>query len=277
MSLRKTMGPMRSVVGVLVARALRSGREAEAKRRDRSACREGVALGGQVVAFVEDETPEPRAEMAHVQVRRVVRGDGDGLHVVAATADDADGPAERLEQALAPLAHELERGRHHQRRAFAVGDGGERHVRLARAGGQHDDAAALGLEPRRQRLGLVRARLRDAGGVERQHVVVAGVVGEGEPVLAHPQDQTGVGRGRTPQTTEARVERKRRRRFHLRLVRNVVQLEGAAAKTQARARHARGGGQYPCGRTTSHHALPPAVHWLALVASCAHSGMGPTR
>ena len=48
----------------------------------------------QVVALVEDDQAEARAQVVHVDVRRVVRRDGDRSHVVLPAAHEADGDAE---------------------------------------------------------------------------------------------------------------------------------------------------------------------------------------
>jgi AmiR/NasT family two-component response regulator len=75
-----------------------------------------------VVALVEDDQAEARADVLHVQVRRVVGGDGERLHAVLAAADDAHRHVKRTAQEVVPLAHQIERGRHHQRAAALLVD-----------------------------------------------------------------------------------------------------------------------------------------------------------
>ena len=89
-----------------------------------------------MVALVEDDEPEARAEVVHVQVRRVVGGDGERLDVVLAAADDADGDAERGAEQVVPLADEIERRRDDERAAPLVVDGQHRDVALSGPGGQ---------------------------------------------------------------------------------------------------------------------------------------------
>ena len=84
----------RAELGVAAVGALGRRREPEAKRREARARGQRVGRAGQVMALVEDDEPEARAEVLHVQVRRVVGGDGERLHVVLAAADEADGRAE---------------------------------------------------------------------------------------------------------------------------------------------------------------------------------------
>ena len=66
-------------------------------------------------------------------------------NVVLAAAHEAHRPAERYREKIVPLAHQVERRRDDQRAATLVVDGHDRHVALARAGGQHDDASTSGL------------------------------------------------------------------------------------------------------------------------------------
>ena len=112
-----------------------------------------------MVALVEDHEAEARAEVLHVQVRRVVGRDRERLDVVLAAADDADRAAEGGAEQVVPLADEIERRRDDERAAPLVVDGQERDVGLAGARRQDDDAAAAMRAPRRERLGLVRPRL----------------------------------------------------------------------------------------------------------------------
>ena len=102
---------------------------------------ERVRRAGQVMALVEDDEAEARAEVLHVQVRGVVGRDGERLDVVIAAADDADRHAEGRAQEVVPLPHEVERRRDDERAAPHGVDRQDRDVRLAGAGRQHDDAA----------------------------------------------------------------------------------------------------------------------------------------
>ena len=123
--------------------ALGRGGQAQAKRRQAGPRRQRVGRPRQVVAFVEDDQAEAPAEVLHVQVRRVVGGDGERLHVVLAAADDAHRVAEGDAQDVVPLADQIERGGDDQRAAALVVDGQAGDPGLARAGRQDDDAASL--------------------------------------------------------------------------------------------------------------------------------------
>jgi hypothetical protein len=68
---------------------LERGREPQPEGRQVAARRERIALAGQVVHLVVDHQPEARPQVRHVQVRRVVGGDGQRQHAVIASAHHA--------------------------------------------------------------------------------------------------------------------------------------------------------------------------------------------
>src|SRR4051812_48246156 len=108
------------------------------------------------MALVEDDHPETRAQVIHVKERGVVGGHGERTNVVLAAPYQPDRPPERYRQKIVPLAHQIERGRDHERAAALVVDRHDRDVALASAGGQDDDAATSRPSPSVERLGLVR-------------------------------------------------------------------------------------------------------------------------
>ena len=91
-----------------------------------------------MVALVEHDKTERRAQVLHVDVSGVVRRDGDGQHRVLAAAQDADVAAETCPEDVVPLRHQVQRGRHDQRVAAGGVDRQQRDVGLARPCGQDD-------------------------------------------------------------------------------------------------------------------------------------------
>ena len=173
------------VVGEIVARRARRcpcgrrwGRRASSRSASRPSLRSGVAVRprrngarhdarrervgrlGQVVALVEDHQPEASAEVLHVEVRRVVgRTRSARATSCSPPPTTPTGHAERRREKIVPLAHQIERRRDDQRAAPLVVDGHDRHLRLAGAGGQHDDAATRAVAtPRAPRPGRGAAR-----------------------------------------------------------------------------------------------------------------------
>ena len=78
---------------------------------------------------------------------------------MVAAAEDADLPSEALAQQPVPLPHEVERRGDDDGVAAHRVDGEQRHLGLAGAGRQDDDAAPLRRAPRLDRLGLERPGL----------------------------------------------------------------------------------------------------------------------
>jgi hypothetical protein len=108
------------------------------------------------MALVEYDEAEAVAEALHMQVGRVVGGDGDVVHHVRAAAHEADVDGERRREAVVPLRHQVEGGHHDQGAALLHRHRQRCHEGLARAGGQHHHAAATGFRPRADGFGLVR-------------------------------------------------------------------------------------------------------------------------
>ncbi len=156
--------------------ALGRGGQAQAERRQSEPRRQPVGGARQVVALVEDDQPKAIAEPVHVQVRRVVRGHREVEHLVVAAAHDADRETERPRQHVVPLVQQIERRHHDERAALPREDRERRHVRLPRAGRQHDHAAVAVPPPRLQRLGLVGERLVPRRGRERERGVLPRLV-----------------------------------------------------------------------------------------------------
>src|SRR6185369_12630546 len=84
--------------------ALRRGSEAQAKRRQTELRGELVARSGQVVTLVEDDRPEARPEVLHVQISRIVGRDGERPKVVRPASDDPDLRREGRSEEVVPLA-----------------------------------------------------------------------------------------------------------------------------------------------------------------------------
>jgi hypothetical protein len=157
--------------------ALRRGGQAQAKRREEGARGQRVRGARQVVALVEDDQAEARAEVLGVEVQRVVRRHRERLHLVLAAAHDPDRAAEGRREEVVPLAYEVERGRDDEGAAPSC-----RRWRGGRRGScrpcrqDHHAAAAL-RAPRSRRLRLVRARLPVHARARRELGVPAGLVG----------------------------------------------------------------------------------------------------
>ena len=149
-----------------------------------------------MVAFVEHQQAETRAQVFHVQVGRVVGGDSQRPQVVLAAADDAHRYAEAGHQTVVPLAHQIESGRHYQGAAAAKIDRHVGHQGLAGSRGQDHYAAATGRIPGSQRLALVGARLAPDHRARGQGLVLPGLVGIGDLQTAQGPDQVCVRRGR---------------------------------------------------------------------------------
>jgi hypothetical protein len=97
-----------------------------------------------VVLLVEHQQAEPAADPGHVNAGAVVGRDGDGADAEHVVADDAGVVAEPFEDSAVPLVHEVADRGDHERRDLGLGHDREGHLRLARAGGHHDDAVARG-------------------------------------------------------------------------------------------------------------------------------------
>src|SRR5262249_46631245 len=138
--------------------ALRRGGEAEAEGGEACARGQGVRAAREMMALVEDDEAEARPEVLHVEVRGVVRRHCDGLDVVLAAADEADGDAEGGAQEVVPLADEVERRRDDECGAALVVDRHNGDVALSGTRRQYDDTAPARRAPRGQRLRLIRAR-----------------------------------------------------------------------------------------------------------------------
>jgi hypothetical protein len=188
-----------------------------------------------VVTLVEHDQAEPRPQVLHVQVGRIVGGDRQGPDAVFSAADDADFRVEARPEKIEPLPDQIQSGRDHERAAFSICDRHDRYVALAGAGGQHDHATAASTEPRPQRLALKGTRLavRAQPGVELR--VGARPVLELMAGAQQGPNQIGVRhRGRT-HTARPRVPHAGVRQLGLRWI-HAAKLE--RARDEGQSRHA---------------------------------------
>ena len=193
MSLRYARGPM-SASSPSSRPSVRSGVAVRPRRKGarQRARRQRVRRARQVVALVEDDQTEARAQVLGVQVERVVRRDRERLHVVLAPADDADRAAERRREQVVPLPHEVERGGDDEGAAPLVVDGEDRDVALPGPRRQDHHTAALLPAPRLEGLRLVRARLPVHARARRELGVPAGLVGARRLARHDLPDDVGV-------------------------------------------------------------------------------------
>jgi hypothetical protein len=211
--------------------AFRGGGQPKAVGRQAQPGGQGVGRTGQVVALVEHHQAEPRPQVFHVQVSRIIGGDGDGLDVVVAAAQQADRFAERRPQPVVPLAHEIQRGRDHQGAPLAILEGQLGDQGLARAGRQHHDAPAAGLLPGRQRFPLVGPGLAPHHHRPLQLLVGPGLILVADPAPHQGPDHVGVGRGWRPVAGRPRIPGARRRQGH-RIRRQPLDLQRPRPKSQ---------------------------------------------
>ncbi len=112
-----------------------------------------------MMAFVKHDESEAIAQAFHVQVGRIIGGDGDRLDVVGPAAQEPDLDSEAQAEFVVPLVQKVDcRGDDQGRPRGAL----DRHVgqmRLAGSGRQHDHASAALIPPCFQCLDLVRERL----------------------------------------------------------------------------------------------------------------------
>ena len=166
-----------------------------------------------------------------MQVRRVVGRHRERRDVVLAAADDADRDAERRAQQVVPLAHEIERRRDDQRAAPLVVDRQAGDVGLARAGRQHDDAAALRApaRPRAPRSGTGAARGARARPARARRSRARDPRRRRPPRAERAPHRRVGGRGRA-EAGRARVPQAAGRRG--RAGRQAADLDGAASKRE---------------------------------------------
>ena len=192
--------------------SLRRGRQPQTKGGEARTGREGVRRAGQVVALVEDDEAKARAEVLHVKERGIVRRYGDRLHVVFPAPDEANRAAEGGAEQVEPLTDQIEGRRDDEGAPPLVVYGEDRDVALAGTRRQDDDAATAVRAPRRERFGLVGARVSVHPGPVRElrvaprRVVVRGLrrderahdigIGSGRGAVAARSIVPGAGRRR---------------------------------------------------------------------------------
>ena len=139
---------------------LRRGGQAQPHRRGAENRRLAPAFARQMMLLVEDQQPEARSHLVHVDVRAVVGGHGDRPDIEGVVADDPGIIAERRQNPPMPLIHQIAHGRHDQGRDLRLGHRGKGDFRLA-GPSRHDDLpATAALNPRCERLPLLRPKLR---------------------------------------------------------------------------------------------------------------------
>ncbi len=208
------------------------------------------------MALVEDHQAEARAEVIHVQARGVVSGHRERREFVATAAHDADVTRKARAQQIVPLAHEIQRRRHDQGATTFVVDGEHGHVALASTRRQHDDAAALGLSPSRQRFGLKGSRLTLHAEPALEFAVSPRLVVIRDARVMQEPHEIGVGQRRRAKAATARVpSRVRREREPFR--QSAAQLQRSRRKAQRNG--ARRGGHGITG-TGAPHPRPTECH-----------------
>ena len=149
-----------------------------------------------MVALVEHDQTETRAEMLHVDEGGVVGRDGDRLDLVVTPADDANPAPQAVGKEPMPLRDQIEGRRHDERVAPHLVDGQQGDLGLPRAGRQHDHAAALCGAPRLQRRGLEGPRVAAHLQTLVQHAVASRVVLVRDPTPHQCPHHLCVGDGR---------------------------------------------------------------------------------
>ncbi len=110
-----------------------------------------------MVALVENNKTKARAQMLHVNVRRIVGRDGDGMDTVLTATQHADRTTKYCRQACVPLPNQIQRWCNDEGASAFVVDGQDRQFGFAGARWQYHDAPT-GASPGRKRLGLIGPR-----------------------------------------------------------------------------------------------------------------------
>jgi hypothetical protein len=151
-----------------------------------------VARTGEVMALVEHDESETISPAFQVDVGRVVGGDGQGLDIVVAAADQTHGRAERCKHFSVPLVHERNGRRDDECGPADVSDREKRDQCLAGPGRQDDHAPASLIPPGLQGLALMWKRRARGAQLAFERLKMAGVVRVRELVAAQRFDDGAI-------------------------------------------------------------------------------------
>ena len=190
---------------------LGGGGQAEAEGGEEVVGRQDVGGAGEVVDLVIDHQTEAVTDAFGVDVEGIVGGDGDGLNLVRASAEESHlGESEVGAEAVMPLEHEVDGGDDDEGVAGGSGDGEVGDERLACAGRQDHEPAAAGPVPCLDGLRLVEPGGSLGGEPECERPVgPCPVVEQQQPLLlgaVEGSEEVAVAGSRRPPACDAEVE-----------------------------------------------------------------------